>query len=405
MIILFFISLLFFIFFLMAIKQKRILFAYLIGIYLLSFLSTFFLNHYEPQTNIYLGPTIYFIFVLCLWLFPFKGIRPDNLENIQYKKKKVQILIILIGLLSFFSLLFFLYYCYKLFTSFDLKIVRDMIHKESFLPAGLFTAFLVIVSSLYFINLFLFFFSLREKFNWLYPFIMFVSSLSFPIMVLCYFGRDGVLYWGLNFIVLFFLFKKSLPKKNMRKIKKVGFIFLVSFCVLFVVITISRFGKDYQKTYISLLSYSGQQMQNFSEAYKIKTSTYSLLPGCERLMVTFGIFKDVNRDEVTLIKKAFAGSEYNVFGFFVKDFIWAVGRLWTILLSLVIYIFINIIDKKYKKKRRIEDFMILFTIFQIPMNGVFYYRQSVSYMDIGILLCFFIYFIFKICIISKKNIV
>jgi len=342
------------------------------------------------------------IFILFLWFFPFKNIQPNALTTIQYKRKKAQNLMLIIGSFSLIALIFFSYYSYKLFTSLDLTYARDIIQEEAFLPSGPLTAFLVIVSSLYFVNLFLFFFSLKEKYSKLYPILMLVSSLSFPFMVLCYFGRDGALYWVANFIVLYFLFNKILLKNVIRKTKRIAFIILAALFTIFFIVTISRFGNDFQRTYVALLSYSGQQFQNFSEAYSIKTSTYRLLPGCKRILIKIGVLEEVDLEEITKIRKEQAGEEYNVFGFFVKDFIWSIGRFWTVVLSLIVCFLTFRLSQTFLKKRRLEDFILLFTIFQIPMNGVFYYRQSVSYMDVGILLCVLVYLAFKVFVDKNK---
>ena len=63
----------------------------------------------------------------------------------------------------------------------------------------------------------------------------------------------------------------------------------------------------------------GQQIKNFSDSFNMKISTYNLLPGFQRLFIKTGII-DIDLTKIELFRKSITGTEYNVFGFFVKDY-------------------------------------------------------------------------------------
>lgn len=395
MIILYFIIVVFLGLFARSIIQKQVWLMFLLFIYLVSFVATIFLNNLLPQNNIEVYPTLYLLTILFLWFAPFSGINTDQVDTIYYKRKKLQGAMLFTGIPCSIATIFFGFFAIKLFTTENLIGMRDQILRNAYLPEGIFTAILIIISTAYFINIFLFFVALKDGFNRLYPSILFFASLSFPLMVLCFFGRDGVFYWTANFLLMFLWFRRSLPRKLLRETRKKSYFLIILFLGIFIFITVSRFSKS-GNFLLSIFSYLGQQVQNFSDSFHIEMKSYTLLPGLERLLIKLGIMQEMNMEMITKMRKTLAGSEFNVFGFFVKDFIWSIGKIPTLLLSVVAAVFAHNLKVKFKRSQKLEDAILLLTIFQIPMNGVFYYRQSVSYMDVGLLVAVLIYFYFKI---------
>ena len=379
---------------LLAIVARRgfILYNSLLLLYCLSFVSTIILDHLNPQNDIKFIPSLYLVIILLLWIFPFFSIKKYVYNSsIKDRREKIILVIRTLGTISTLGLVYFIFYTLKLFITVDLTSARDLIYKESILPMGFVSLFFISFSTIYHIYIYFFFLSIVEGFSKKDIVLMFLSSLTFPAMVLCYFGRDGVLYWVINFLIMYLYFSSAMSVDLRKKINRLSILIITSFIALFLVITISRFKESSGGSLGSLVSYAGQQFQNFSKLFYINGQGSPLFPTFDTLMQKIGIIPIVDKEVFTFYEKLLLSDNYNVFSFFVGSFFLKIGFFLTILLSFFSFFFILKIKSHYNKNKNIYDFIIIYSFFQIPMCGVFYYRQGVSYMDIGFIYIFLIY--------------
>jgi hypothetical protein len=93
-----------------------------------------------------------------------------------------------------------------------------------------------------------------------------VSTLSYFIYILAYSGRDGMVYWVLTFLIEYSMFKNYIEAKKLNRYLKLP-LMIVMFCFLmiFVYITVGRFGENSSDFVWSIVNYMGQQIKNFSD--------------------------------------------------------------------------------------------------------------------------------------------
>jgi hypothetical protein len=169
------------------------------------------------------------------------------------------------------------------------------------------------------------------------------------------------------------------------------------FTTIFITISVYRFGKpailnSYQYgTVGSIINYLGQQPRNFTESFNSDVRVNgSLLDGTYRILgKKFGhIWED---DHELRLFQAGLMSQYNVFGYFVKELIFDYGKSLTIVISGIFSFLIYIVRHKLFTRRWNFDLIIIIMIYQIPLNGIFYYRQMVGNQDFSYLLLVIIY--------------
>jgi hypothetical protein len=353
----------------------------------------------------------YLWIILLLWIMPFNKIGFSSIRSTIYNYKVILILSKVFIILSLFTIIYFSFYFFKTIFSGDIVSAReDALANLDFVRGGLFMDLFSIVAHLYHVCLLLYFTALKDNWNPIIRNLLLVSSLSFPIHILSSFGRDGIVYWCLNFIILYFMFREVIVPHQLRVLKKSA---LIIACVMLLIITSMtyiRFGVSSSNVNIydgnilhAALDYMGQQPGNFSSAFESEfRSAYSYFPTLRVIEVkVFGIgyMDDIDEDFITLTNLGML-KDYNVFGYFVKSLIWKSGKALTLLISFMYFMIVfgtkQIFRRKYKK---LSLLIVLFTLFQIPMNGVFYLRQSVGSFDLAYL------FLFMTCgyLVARKS--
>jgi hypothetical protein len=158
-----------------------------------------------------------------------------------------------------------------------------------------------------------------------------------------------------------------------------------------------RFGKStslssYQYGTIgSIIDYLGQQPKNFTESFNSDVrTTGSIFDGTISILgKRLGYIK---KDDFELkLFQAGLMSQYNVFGYFVKELIFNYGKSLTIIISVIFSLLIYRQRHIFFTRRWNFDLIILIMIYQIPLNGMFYYRQSVGNQDFSYLIVVFVY--------------
>ena len=170
--------------------------------------------------------------------------------------------------------------------------------------------------------------------------------------------------------------------------------------VLIGVITIQRFVNNITASNNDFLirgslGYFGQQLGNFTDIFDFDAQgRETLFPFKDFIIKKLGY--NVPTFNELLMKKGLE-DEVGVFGFFVRSLVFAYGRIGAIIPSLVFFALVNHLRKMEKRTHSIYYLLLLYMLFQIPLDGVFYYRQGINLGDLAYAFGFvIIYFVFKL---------
>lgn len=379
-------------------KKKGTTLAFsLYALYALSFLSTILMGMVFPFycDNIRLLPAIYLLFVFCIWFEVF-----DYNYDVYVHDPRNKLLANIMLVLMIPTLLYYLYYLRIVISSglFALdENIRVLLMNEQILPSNTLSSITGFIASLYFVNIFLFYIGIIEKWGWKYYTALFVSSLAFPAYCLCYFGRDGVVLWILNFLIIYLLFRKFFTSKTKKIVLRIIIVFVALSLSLITFISVNRFFNDsagFERNMRGTLGYMGQQLGNFCDLFGVDFQYRgTIFPGFRTAINGFLGIKTQGVGD--LLDSIGLSEERNVFRFYVYAFITSYGYLGAIVVSLVFSAIIGLFSKKSFCTDSNLYLLLILILYQVPMNGVFYYRQSVGRGDIayaiGIVIILFVY--------------
>lgn len=358
-------------------KPKYSFSNYLYLIYLITFVFSLIYQLKSKIYNVKIFPSIYLYFILLMWIYPFKYLKYD----ISIKNKNYEFKFKIYGIISSLITFYFAYYAIKSILNTPIAAARLILSSSSILPLNTFTYLGIIFQSIYYINIILFFISLIHNYSAKTKTLLLIGSLSNTFYVLCFFGRDGIIYWMLNYFALYYFFSKKIKREIKKRLIAFNITSFIILVMLFLFITYSRFsyGKDnpLNKIYSNIVEYGGQQLGNFSDGFKYDIRDGSLFPQIERALNRIIPIKNKN-DKYDSFNTAGLEEEKNVFGYFVKSFIFITGKNVTIIISIILFFIVIILCNL---KNNLSKFIIIYTLFQIPLCGLFYYRQAVSYFD------------------------
>ena len=344
-------------------------------------------------------PSLYLLLIFYFWFVPYKGLQ-INIINCRETDVRLLAKIFIVILAPAFFYLFYLLIGILQSNRSNLEVLRDMLSEESPLPQTNLIFFYSIVTHLYFIPLLLFFYSVIHKWTPIFSILLLLSSLSFPVYCGCQFGRDGLVLWIFNVVLLYFILKNRFSANQRKLISRIGFVFLVIMVVLIGVITIQRFVNNITASNNDFLirgslGYFGQQLGNFTDIFDFDAQgRETLFPFKDFIIKKLGY--NVPTFNELLMKKGLE-DEVGVFGFFVRSLVFAYGRIGAIIPSLVFFALVNHLRKMEKRTHSIYYLLLLYMLFQIPLDGVFYYRQGINLGDLAYAFGFvIIYFVFKL---------
>ena len=227
-----------------------------------------------------------------------------------------------------------------------------------------------------------------------------LSSFSYVIYILAYVGRDGVVYWLMTAVALYFVFRSHLGPVDKKRIIKFGIIGAVAVLVPFGVISVYRFADSDLSLGWSLFEYFGAQIHNFSDyssidrpiTFGVQNFPMFVSGGCAVVGLDCSSWANV-RDVVfdAYLKQ---GKAPWVFGTFVSDFVGDFGNIGTLIILFIFSRFSSSVcaggqsGHSYSFARLL---LILF-LFSIPYWGVFYFRFSIinGYIIVNLLFILFV---------------
>lgn len=375
----FLLFLLFFIMFCRFIRKKELLVAFLFFLYSVTFFMSMILEQYEKQ-HVEIIPSLYLGAILFFWFLPFRKIRPDWIPQLHYNQKYLYLLAIFLIIAQCCAIAESIARFNHFLNIDNFESAKSIVSSEGFYEGtetGGIGSYLTLLRPLYIINMVLFFIFLKDRRLKVIRTLLILTSLSYLLHDITAFGRDAMIFWSLNFGILYALFSNSLSQSQNRHIK-VGLVILLSIvCCGFLFVTFTRFGDRMTEF---LISYGGQQLGNFSDIWDIDITPYSIIPKTSETIARnlFGIRLQKENAEV-LLTSINRTDEYNVFGYFIKEFVWSIGRTGTLILSYFFYIFTTVIRTGLSRYKDIWSFLILILLFQVPLHGMFYYRQLLGW--------------------------
>ena len=342
---------------------------------------------YNAASNVhvenYTSGVMYLLFALLIYLYPFYSTSNYSINTISLPRKNVlmPMIYILTGL-SIFSIIFFVPIMRTMLTSVnDISYLRQLVAlgEHPFLPRSIFNTIAGTSASFYVLQIIFFFIILidKKRFSFL-SILVLLSSLSYPVYVLAYLGRDGVVFWIISFISCFLLFYKFLPSGIIKKIKKYFYIVSIPLVITFLYITFGRFIVSGLESDIihTLLDYMGQGPINFSEYFYSDVKKMGYGSGIFTLF-----FEDTDVKDLSLEYE-----RYGIVTWVFKTFIYSInsdfGNILTLFIGLILIILFKILHHNQLSHGNMSfSFIILFNLFfTIYSQGAFYFRH---YTNVG----------------------
>ena len=374
--------------------------AFLISIYTLSFLCSVLLIILEfqqknPKIDNYFGGYLFLTVSLWLYLYPFIEINDSNFEYLRIPSKKIiKCISVILSVCSIYSIVFYLPVAYKMIAVdiADIANVRSMVTtgNHPFIEPSIKNGLAKLFAFLYNLQLTLFFINLIidrkiRFFSW----VILFSSLSYPVFVLAFMGRDGIVFWIFSFIFSFLLFRKYLHGGILKTLKKITVVIFSFFLFFFLIISVGRFlvaNEDAMQLFESLLSYIGQGPINFAEYYYIPNM---ISDGGQSLFLP--LVKDVDLNYKNQIDSLLYNYDIVpwIFKTFISSIYTSIGSLFLLIFGLIL-LFVYKYSFKEKKKGVLSfPFVLVYTVFfTVYSQGVFYLTYYHNIAHLSVLLIF-----------------
>lgn len=347
--------------------------------------------------------TVLFAFLLIISIIPWYSVdkylcRIKRIEVNEYYLSKLKPVIWIIILLSIFSIVYTLPYAIVAFKM-GAADVRAYIADQSILPKSPLTTLSVGFGYLAPIDILLFYVCLLHNKLKRYAFPLALCSLSYIVTTAPSQARDGYILIPLLFICLFFVFRSSLPRESIIKIRKIASIIVPIGFIFFLVITFDRF---FNNSYESLNPFESLIAGTWGYFYQ-QPYVFDLTLQHQRYFESFGkrfplltmLF------DLPTVEFDFNYKFQWMFGTMFANFYSATG--WPTLIGATIFYIVSwwCIIKYHIKKHNFFALMVVFSIYLLyQTSGLFYFRLanvSIELLYIAILvLSFFIGKVLKI---------
>ena len=390
-----------FLFFLNTRKKKGLLVPsnFIFGLYTLCALfgipSIYIWGMEQSLSDDYWVPTFYFVICTLIFISPFWMFNESSKEFIKLPNRKLlDNFSLIIIILSWFSIIYYSSNVYDILTLSDLGAARTQmgLGNESYTGSGFWNTVASVSASLNIFAILLFFIYYIIGDSPIRVLLLLVSSLSEPIQVLTFIGRDGIVFWIFAFVFCFLLFRPYMQKEKQSKLKKVS---LVMFAILFIpfsLISTSRFDESDYGTFGSIVCYLGQGFINGPLLFGIENIKY--LDGA-----CFPLFF-----EITGIKppQPLGMVEYGdwkswSFSTSIGSFYINLGPVGLILVLLFQFLIFRLTILKQKTDTfYFQNIIIYLLCFRLVAEGVFYFREYTRGGNLMILLFFILSMMFSL---------
>lgn len=315
-------------------------------------------------------------------------------------------------LLSFIAIIYLLPYAIRSFLI-GAQEIRSIVSNESILPQTLLTTFAVGISALYPITIMFVYITLLDTRLSKYTVFLIISSLTYLVSNTAITGRDGFIFIPLIYIILFFVFKYSISKDKLKKIKRYGIITATLLIIIISSVTIDRFYNN--------SSYISQKDSKQGLIYGTWGYFYQQPYVFDHVIEDFKSFYGFKRrlkflDKITEVK----GKEYDknkrelyemMFGTQYAEFYQISGYTSLIIFTIIFLWLFKYLAIRYRRNKNHFSQVISFAIYlNFTITGMFYFRIGTNngefLLNLALILAtFFIPNIFQIkyCISNQMR--
>lgn len=349
----------------------------LIGIYTFcsfcGIITLSIVDYNQPYEDRYWLPLLEFDLFLLLFLLPFRMFKEESITKMVIPNKRVlDFFSTIVIILSFYSILFFFDSVRGIFAVADLSDARNAMvaGEESYFETGIYATVASVSAANYVFAIVLYFIYQIIGGSKLRIILLLVSSISEPIHVLAFVGRDGIVFWFFSFFFCYAFFRPYMPSVNSKKIFRTFIIVGVIMLVPFLLISESRFGNNDSGIGGSFISYLGQGFVQGPLFFGMENKP--LAPGS-----SFPLFRQVlGMPEYHSNGPVIIGDWVSYrFSTFVVGLYRNLDVGGLLLLVVFIYILIFISFGKAKSKITFGQFIIYLLYFMMVGQGVFYFRH------------------------------
>lgn len=383
--------------------------SFLLGIYVMSsFCGIWAINvlgFKEPLSSSYWIPVVEFSAFLLAFLYPVISYREDRIERINLPSlNTLNVFSTVIIILSFLSIVHYASTVNMIFALSSLSDARSMLYAgEEFVESGLINTIASVSASMYVFALLLFFIYSSIGGHNKRCILLLISSISEPLHVLCYVGRDGIVFWIFSFLMLFLFFKPYMGDATYKKVRKSFIIGSSALLIPFMLISISRFDASDGGTGGSMISYLGQGFVNGPLFFGIEHKPISGATG-------FPLFWEMTGLNPPKSMGMIQYGEWLSWNFstFVVDFYRYFGFGGEILVCILLSLVFKMIFNRLSRDIAFNKLFVYILYFQILSQGVFYFRQYTRGGNLFIVICIVFYFAFiqnsqKMGIVLRKQ--
>ena len=375
----------------------------LLGIYalcaLMGIIELLIGDYSQPYEERYWLPMLEFDLYLLLFLLPFRLFKESSIKKLILPSKSIlNLFSIIIIISSFYSIVFFIGSVKNIFLMASLADARNA--KELYFEAGINATMASVAAANYVFALVLFFINEIIGGSKWKSILLLLASLSEPIHIMSFVGRDGVVFWIFTFVFCYTFFRPYLPdykkKTLLRSFIVIGLILLVPFAL----ISISRFGDSDNGTVGSFVSYLGHAFIQGPLFFGLENKP--LEPGA-----IFPLFqKLLGRPETASDGVTIIGDWVSYkFSTFVVDLYICLDFIGMAFLLLFIYLLVLSTFCKAKRVLTFSQFIVYLLYFQIVGQGVFYFRHYTRGGNLFILTCLALAILFSVLIRMGKPVV
>lgn len=359
-------------------KYKATLGRGLLLLLAVAFVGTLVVGQSVPSySKVSFGATLYLVVVFLIWIAPFLDVSlVDGLVSRVGRREYVFAIVMIV--LTLPSTFFYIGSVVEIFSG-NAASMLDVRHEvnntvveegRSWSITNLFIA----GAQLYVIALYLFFLSITQKWSKTVTILLLLGSFSFPLYCLSRLGRDGVVLWGINSLLFYSIFKNYYPQKVKKRIGlALAFFGTIVIGFLFVISSV-RFSEDFL---VGTVGYIGQSIPNFNRFFGAKTDySQTIFPGLYNLLgIKYKSYSEL------MIRNGLSDLT-NSFSTFVPNLVLSYGYYGAVVFSLFVAFVITRLKILAFKKGSNFGMMCILVMMQIPMNGVFYYRQGIGNGDV-----------------------
>ncbi len=357
--------------------------SFLLFLYAFSALLSVFLYNVEflqyKNTEIKLSSCIFYCVTLTIFFLPFLSRSQASEHRILLPDSKLFMLVSIFFIIINCLAILLLVKAILFVVAQDPKDLREggLAHLYGIsMPESLGMWLLGHFSDFYVLLLVFFFYSrtyLKNKA--IFDILLLVSSMSTIVNGLMSGGRTQAIYWILVFISCFLYFKKDMSKKIRRRVLVFSVLLFSLLLTYLVSVTILRFSgsfsgaTDYDEAF-SLLDYSGQIFLNFNNFFvNFEHKGYTI---ARIFPFMYDWLHAVNFD--LAVYKRSIPMDIGVFSTFLGDWYIDIGITGIVIYTLF-YSMVAFLVKRYYTPGalKFQQVLLYFLIFQLPLNGLFYY--------------------------------